>query len=181
VIVTATGRGDNESRRRPEQTRTLAAIGQWPDWLDSGGSDPAQLDLETGSTVGDSLVSIVARSSGTESNLPAATGPANPYRNPSYPPRTHVLDRGTLLASLAAIDDRVASFRKVLDARPAGPGRAELERLYHQTLGARDQVADAVRRLPQEAGSLYGEDRHLYEIALKAFERLSEQWNRLSN
>ena len=35
-------------------------------------------------------------------------------------------------------------------------------RLYHQMQGARDQVAEAVRRLPLEVGGLYHEDHERF-------------------
>jgi hypothetical protein len=42
-------------------------------------------------------------------------------------------------------------------------------------LGARDQIADAARRLPGEVGELYEEDRHRLEEAVAALDRLINQ------
>ena len=44
-------------------------------------------------------------------------------------------------------------------------------------LGARDQVADAVKRLPLETGHLYEEDRHRAEEAVAALDRLFKTWD----
>ena len=44
-------------------------------------------------------------------------------------------------------------------------------------LGARDQVADAVKRLPRETGDLYDEDHHRLEEAVAALDRLFQQWD----
>ena len=44
-------------------------------------------------------------------------------------------------------------------------------------LGARDQIAEAVRRLPMEVGGLYEEDRHRLDEAVAALERLSRTWS----
>jgi hypothetical protein len=44
-------------------------------------------------------------------------------------------------------------------------------------LGACDQVADAVRRLPKETGELYEEDRHRLEEAVAALDRVLARWN----
>ena len=57
---------------------------------------------------------------------------------------------------------------------------APFERMLHQMQGARDQVADAVRRLPMETNDLYEEDRHRLEEAVAALTRLFERWNSLS-
>ena len=43
-------------------------------------------------------------------------------------------------------------------------------------LGARDQVAETVRRLPLETGALYDEDKERYEDALAAFDRVYRRW-----
>ncbi len=56
------------------------------------------------------------------------------------------------------------------------PERPTFERLYHQLLGARDQVAESARRLPLETGDLYGEDKERFEQALAAFDRILKRW-----
>jgi hypothetical protein len=50
------------------------------------------------------------------------------------------------------------------------------ERMYNQMLGARDQIADAVKRLPLEVGVLYEEDRHKLEEAIASLERIFTRW-----
>ena len=80
-------------------------------------------------------------------------------------------------------------MRSLHGADPGGPSeaghsvvqparRAGLERLYFQMLGARDQVAEAVRRLPLETGDLYDEDKERYEEAVAAFERVCSSWEK---
>ena len=43
-------------------------------------------------------------------------------------------------------------------------------------LGARDQVADAARRLPMETGDLYEEDKHRLEAGVAALDRVFQKW-----
>jgi hypothetical protein len=43
-------------------------------------------------------------------------------------------------------------------------------------LGARDQIAEGVRRLPLETGALYDEDHERYKEAVAAFERVYRRW-----
>jgi len=43
-------------------------------------------------------------------------------------------------------------------------------------LGARDQVAESVRRIPLETGGLYHEDKERFEQALAAFDRVLQRW-----
>ncbi len=57
------------------------------------------------------------------------------------------------------------------------PQKAAHERVYYQLLGARDQVAETIRRLPLETGALYDEDKERYEIALAAFDRVYQRWD----
>jgi hypothetical protein len=49
-------------------------------------------------------------------------------------------------------------------------------RLYHQMLGACDQLAEGLRRLPLETGALYDEDCERLKSAEAALGRLFEQW-----
>jgi hypothetical protein len=51
-------------------------------------------------------------------------------------------------------------------------------RLYSQMQGARDQVAEAVRRLPMEVGGLYHEDHERLEQAKAAIERTWRRWEK---
>jgi len=57
---------------------------------------------------------------------------------------------------------------------------APFERMLHQMQGARDQIADSVRRLPMETYDLYEEDRHRLDEAVAALDRLFERWASLS-
>ncbi len=107
---------------------------------------------------------------------PTTTTP-NPYKNPSYPQRIHLGERQALLAILQSCDDRLDGFRQKLDVVGKRADRPTYERLFLQLQGARDQVADAVRRLPLEAGSLYHEDRERLQAASEAFDRLAKRWS----
>lgn len=101
----------------------------------------------------------------------------NPLKNPSYPQRVHLHERAHWQGVLRSCEDRVAQARQKLDVLAPGPARAPFERLYAQMQGARDQVADAVRRLPLETGGLYDEDKHRLEEAVAALDRVWNRWN----
>jgi hypothetical protein len=100
-----------------------------------------------------------------------------PYRSPTYPPRTHFLERATLEESLHSCTERLLAAEKRLSDLGSDPGRRNLERTYHQLLGARDQAAEAVRRLPLETGALYQEDHERFTEAVQAFDRAWQRWN----
>jgi hypothetical protein len=100
----------------------------------------------------------------------------DPFKNPSYPARTHFSDAAQLSETLSSWQERIdAAITKLLNMPPSGE-RTTLERLYHQALGARDQFADAARRIPREAGALYQEDRERLKAAEAALDRLAKQW-----
>jgi hypothetical protein len=80
---------------------------------------------------------------------------------------------------LQECETRVADARKHLNDAGSGPNRPALERLFAQMLGARDQVAEAARRLPMETGDLYDEDKHRLEEAVAALERVVQKWKSL--
>ncbi len=107
----------------------------------------------------------------------AADKKLNPFQNPSYPKRVHVLERAQLEQSLRSCDERMSPVLRKLNALGNHADRSTYERLYHQLLGARDQVAEAVRRLPLETGGLYHEDKERYEQALAAFDRILKRWS----
>jgi hypothetical protein len=46
-------------------------------------------------------------------------------------------------------------------------------------IGALDEIADAIRRLPGEVGAMYAEDKHRVDQAVAALERLLKKWNTL--
>jgi hypothetical protein len=89
----------------------------------------------------------------------------------------HVHERAQIEESLHACEERLRSVQNKLSALGKHPDRARFERLYHQMLGARDQVAEAVRRLPLETGELYDEDRERFEQAMAAFDRGYQRWD----
>jgi hypothetical protein len=112
-----------------------------------------------------------------DTDTPAGTVPADPYKNPSYPQRVHVHERAHWQGVLASCEEKVAAAGRKLAALGNGPGRPAFARLYAQMLGARDQVADAARRLPGETGDLYEEDKHRLEEAVAALDRVAKQWD----
>jgi hypothetical protein len=102
--------------------------------------------------------------------------PKVPFKSPTYPLRIHFGERAALEERLRGCEERIQSVRQELDLPGDQPDRGAREGLYFQMLGARDQVAEAVRRLPLETGALYDEDRERYEEALAAFERTFRRW-----
>jgi len=108
----------------------------------------------------------------------APTRPVSPLKNPAYPQREHIHERAHWQGVLNSCDERIAVALGKLNALGiGGPGRATFDRLYAQMLGARDQLADAARRLPGETGDLYAEDRHRLEEAVAALDRVARQWD----
>ncbi len=109
----------------------------------------------------------------------AALQPAasNPLQNPSYPQRTHFGERPQLEETLRSWEQKIGGVAGKLAALGNHPARATYERLYHQMLGARDQMAEAVRRLPRETGALYDEDRERFKAAAAALGRLFLKWD----
>jgi hypothetical protein len=112
----------------------------------------------------------------SDAAVPVRTQRIDPRRNPSYPERIHVHERAHWQGVLAKCEERVAAALAKLIALGNSPKRGEFEHLYAQMLGARDQVADAARRLPMEVGDLYEEDRHRLEEAVAALDRLEKKW-----
>ncbi len=100
-----------------------------------------------------------------------ATRTSDQVSNPSYPKRVHLLERAELDGALRSCEQRLTAARQELPGSASSANRADLERLLHQMQGACDQVAEAVRRLPLEAGGLYHEDKERFENAMAAFDR----------
>jgi hypothetical protein len=111
-----------------------------------------------------------------ETKTPVHTERVDPFKNPSYPRRTHIHERAHWQAALKTCEDTVVATRRKLDVLGDRPNRARLERLYTMMLGARDQVADAAKRMPGETGDLYIEDHHRLEEALAALKRVELSW-----
>ena len=104
----------------------------------------------------------------------AASGLAT---NPAYPSRVHIHERPHWQGVLASCESRVGDYaRRLAVLGPEVADRPRLERLHAQMLGARDQVADAARRLPGEVGSLYEDDKHRLEEAVAALDRVARRW-----
>ena len=107
-----------------------------------------------------------------------APAPANPLKNPSYPVRIHIGEKARWEEVLKTCEEKLTPARQKLKVLAANaPERASFEKLYAQMLGARDQVAEAARRLPGEVGDLYEEDHHRLEQALAALDRVIKKWD----
>lgn len=104
----------------------------------------------------------------------------DPVRNPSYPERTHYHERPALEETLRNCEQRLKSLGQKLAATANHPQKASFALLYQQMQGALDQVAEAVRRMPLETGSLYHEDQERLTQALAAFDRIERKWQALS-
>lgn len=94
-------------------------------------------------------------------------------KNPSYPARVHLGELPALQEKVKFWDGRIDAARSDLAQRPDD---ARLRRLFAQMLGARDQLVEGVRRVPQEVGDLYAEDHHRLEAATAALERTFALW-----
>lgn len=116
----------------------------------------------------------------SEGQAPVApVQPTGPLKNPTYPRRVHAHERAHWQGVLLACEERIGQARKRLDSLGDSPNRPALDRLHAQMLGARDQVAEAARRLPGEVGDLYEEDRHRLEQAVAALDRVIRTWDSL--
>ena len=99
-------------------------------------------------------------------------------KNPSYPQRVHLGERKALEEKLRSWEERIAAMANELTAMGGDhPHRAASERLFHQMQGARDQMAEAVRRMPLETGILYDEDRERLANAEAALNRVLQRWD----
>jgi hypothetical protein len=127
---------------------------------------------------GVAIVSLPSALAPRETNETAQSSHAvvNPVRNPSYPQREHFTERKPLEEKLREWDEKIAAIGRKLAAMGSHPNRDTYGRLYHQMQGARDQMAEAVRRLPLETGTLYEEDRERLAIAEAALSRVMQRW-----
>ncbi|MGA2702561.1 MAG: hypothetical protein ABSH35_15890 [Isosphaeraceae bacterium] len=113
----------------------------------------------------------------SKETAPSSPPACDPFRNPSYPQRTHFAERPQLEETLRSWEQKISNVTGKLTALGDHPGCATYERLFHQMQGARDQMAEAVRRLPLETGALYEEDRERFEAAAAALGRLFQSWD----
>jgi hypothetical protein len=108
----------------------------------------------------------------------AGSRQADPDRSPSYPQRVHLHERGQLEEALRSCDQRLSAALQKLNVLANHAEKPRFVRLYHQMQGARDQVAEAVRRLPLEVGGLYHEDHERFHQAMEALERTWSRWEK---
>jgi len=101
----------------------------------------------------------------------------DPRMNPSYPQRVHLHEKPHWQSVLQGVEGRLAVARQKLGVLGNDPRRVAYDRIYAQMLGSRDQVADAIKRLPQETGDLYEEDHHRVDEAIAALDRLFLRWD----
>ena len=111
------------------------------------------------------------------------TNPARdlpPYRNPSYPHRTHPNEGPRWRTLLDEWRTKVAAATSRLSVLGNHPKQADFEFVAAQMQGrALDQISDSARRLPGEVGELYEEDKHKVDQAVAALERLLKKWETL--
>jgi hypothetical protein len=112
----------------------------------------------------------------TSTDPASGSGNADPYRSPTYPQRVHLLERGQLEEALRSCDQRLGAAFQKLSVLANHAEKPRFVRLYHQMQGARDQVAEAVRRLPLETGGLYHEDHERFQQGVEALERTWSRW-----
>ena len=117
--------------------------------------------------------SPVSEGDSPETPLPVA----DPRKNPSYPQRIHLREKAHWQTVLQMVETRLAVPRQKLSVLGQDARRPAFERIYAQMMGARDQIADAVKRLPQETGDLYEEDHHRVDEAFAALDRLFQKWD----
>jgi hypothetical protein len=104
--------------------------------------------------------------------------PVDSYHNPSYPQRVHLHERARLDEALRKCDERLNSALQKLNVLANHAQKEVLVRLFHQLQGARDQVAEAARRMPLEVGGLYHEDEERFKQAMDAIERIGGAWDK---
>jgi len=104
--------------------------------------------------------------------------PVDSYHNPSYPQRVHLHERARLDEALRKCDERLNSALQKLNVLANHAQKEDLVRLFHQLQGARDQVAEAARRMPLEVGGLYHEDEERFKQAMDAIERIGRAWDK---
>lgn len=107
---------------------------------------------------------------------PTIPAPApSPWKSPTYPQRVHLNEAPQWAGVLAGWESRIAEARRQFQA--AG-SPADHARTFAQMLGARDQIAEAARRLPMVVGHFYHEDRQRLDEAVRALERLFAKWDK---
>jgi hypothetical protein len=116
----------------------------------------------------------------TNETAQSSHAPIDPAKNPSYPQRVHLAERQPLEEKLREWDEKIAALGHKLGAMGSHPKRDAYERLYHQMQGSRDQMAEAVRRMPLETGILYDEDRERLGSAEAALSRLLQRWEAIA-
>ena len=116
----------------------------------------------------------------TETGSPPAEGsqPTDLVHNPAYPVRNHFHESAELEAALQSAEERIRMAHQKLSALGNHANQSTLIRLFHQMLGARDQIAESRRRLPLETGGLYHEDRERFKQAIAALDRVWRLWEK---
>jgi hypothetical protein len=112
----------------------------------------------------------------TSAHSAVVSDKADPYHNPTYPQRVYLDERSELEDALRSCDQRLGSALQKLSVLANDGEKPRFVRLFHQLQGARDQVAESVRRLPLETGGLYHEDRERFQQGIEAFERIWSRW-----
>jgi hypothetical protein len=111
---------------------------------------------------------------------PSTPKRTEPFRNPSYPQRVHFHEQAQLEETVRSWDAKIEELGSSLPQPGSNQDQEARHRIYHQMLGARDQLAQAARRMPLETAGLYDEDHELFRLAEAALGRLVQQWGQLS-
>ena len=94
-------------------------------------------------------------------------------RNPSYPQRIHAYEKPHWDRVLADAQAQLDSAERKLETLRNDSRFPEYRKIVCQLAGARDQIAEMARRLPNEVGHGYEEDRHRLDQAVAALNRLA--------
>jgi hypothetical protein len=124
--------------------------------------------------------SLAPRTQKSTERAPSDVG-AILMKNPTYPPRNHFGEKQALEEKLRSWHQKIDAMAQKLAAIGTHANRPAYERLYHQMMGARDQMMEAVRRMPRETGDFYDEDHERLVNAEAALVRLMQRWEALKS
>jgi hypothetical protein len=119
----------------------------------------------------------------TQQSIELAPSDGGPIlmKNPTYPTRNHFGEKLALEEKLRSWQQKIEAMAQKLAAIGTHANRSAYERLYHQMMGARDQMTEAVGRMPKETGDLYDEDHERLVNAEAALVRLMQRWEALKS
>lgn len=126
------------------------------------------------------------KANNTMANEPAVSTPASSSgavaaipKSPTYPKRNHTTEGPKWLEILSTWDAKIEALLKQIPAGTSLGEMGEKGRVLSQMVGARDQIRDAAKRLPQQVTHMYHEDHERLEFAVAALERLFPKYKSL--